>query len=750
MLPSPICPTLSGGYYENRQQFVWLETLDMEPLPRTANLLAAILVRISAQLEYPGRLTSARMALALDELDAREKLASDLQQLELDAVLAWEGTERQRAGHTDPTVYAAEVLASERAGIELNLRLKRVLDGLVQVIFAGGEAGPIFIMPVDDFDLAPTRCLELLRIVRMITTPRLFFLIAGNTRIAESVLRLQSEGELAALAPGFMATREGLAVRACATEIAANNLRKLVPPEQRARLEAISVREARDFRASPGAPRLEEELESILVERNNAPPKHPPISLKSFLLLDEMDEATAYSGASWLGGTPRQVLDRSAMLSQLRGKHGGTYPDGGERLLRAITEDLQREIREYGYLNLEHREQLLELLDIETSIRFNFRQVFRLEVETASQRVVESKPTMVTVRCRFPGARRWLWSAKDTQSQDEPTPSPALEVPRRLAAGVAFLHDLAISLWGGYVFPNSIIYQSEGLLAPVTVHWSARNDETPVRWHLPEWWTLREFERCAAHWEAHAINCTELDDHIRAWLAAELEVLLDEPNEQRAEGRRARRLKRLLGQLVAERPARYARKYLRDSALVVMALLLAPESGGSASLAGDLIGEKDSFLASLDDDLAQRVRNWRAGTFALSQRDERLDPRTITLLSAINPDMAIETAWQHLKFTLQNVSRRRPEASRLAVEAIDRIVKLDPAASDFVRELETVGRLIEPAYDDVHQWLTGMHVAIERRYATQPLNGFRDGVLIPRKDEINEINVRAQRWDMTP
>jgi hypothetical protein len=33
--------------------------------------------------------------------------------------------------------------------------------------------------------------------------PRLVFLIAGNTRVAESVLRLQVEGELSALAPAL-------------------------------------------------------------------------------------------------------------------------------------------------------------------------------------------------------------------------------------------------------------------------------------------------------------------------------------------------------------------------------------------------------------------------------------------------------------------------------------------------------------------------------------------------------------------
>ncbi len=58
----------------------------------------------------------------------------------------------------------------------------------------------LFVLPVDDFDLAPAHCLELLRLIRMITTPRLVFVVAGNIRVAETVLRLKSEGDLSALA----------------------------------------------------------------------------------------------------------------------------------------------------------------------------------------------------------------------------------------------------------------------------------------------------------------------------------------------------------------------------------------------------------------------------------------------------------------------------------------------------------------------------------------------------------------------
>jgi hypothetical protein len=213
-----MCRTVVRELHEKRKQFVVLETLDMEPLPSTANLLAAILVRISARFEYSSRDSYPRVAVAFDEPDAREKLAFQLHQLELDAVLAWTGTERKRSRIADPSSYAAEVLASERAGLSLQPRLDEVLDGLARKVFGDGRGiDPIFLLPVDDFDLAPSRCLELLRIVRIVSTPRLFFLIAGNTRIAESILRLQGEGELSLIAPGFASGREAGWVRATAS-----------------------------------------------------------------------------------------------------------------------------------------------------------------------------------------------------------------------------------------------------------------------------------------------------------------------------------------------------------------------------------------------------------------------------------------------------------------------------------------------------------------------------------------------------
>ena len=58
---------------------------------------------------------------------------------------------------------------------------------------------PLFVLPVDDFDLNPVRCLELLRLLRSIAVPRLFTLILGDIDQAEEVLQLKMTGDFAGI-----------------------------------------------------------------------------------------------------------------------------------------------------------------------------------------------------------------------------------------------------------------------------------------------------------------------------------------------------------------------------------------------------------------------------------------------------------------------------------------------------------------------------------------------------------------------
>jgi len=717
--------------HAQRRRVVWLKTLDMEPLSGAANLLAAVLVRVGEILTSPGFRVPSRAAAVFDDLDIHEKTVSDLQGLEMDAVLAWQGTDPRRAEHSDPTAYASEVVRSERAGLRLNPRLREVLKGLAGLIAAAGAAqDPIFVIPIDDFDLAASRCLELLRIIRMVTTPHLFFLVAGNTRIAEIVLRLETEGDLARLVGRHLVPEEARWLRQTGIEIAANNLRKLLPPEQRARLDEVDAKEALTFRASPESETLDQAVGEIIVVRNNAPTDQDKTSLKSFLVPQAERLNLQYAGAESLGGKPRQILDRILLFTRNKGEHGpgpDLEKDWGRLLLHDLAEDLQRETREHAQLDLEQRDRLLEMLDMSADVRFDIRGVLKLIVERRNERPVPFDGG--TVWLYDPRRARWVFRNNRDRVSDslhEPT------LPGHLAASITALHDLAISLWGGYLFPSSIHYQPEGYFDPVFVDWSTRSEEPLIRWHVPEWWTIRESDRFLQHWQGHANNVTNVDELAWAWLAAQLEVLMDESYLPGSPGRSPARVRKLLERLAKEKPIRFARNYLRKSALVRMALLLAPESGCSESLANDLLEDEKSAFAEAITKLAERIRLWRAESFRLlSRQDRQIDSESIRLLSALSPIEAIRVAEDGLgQFERDEILAGF--TTRLLTKE-----QLNPLRIMRARAASQNSRLA--------QALDVAIVALEERYASHPFNEFRNGAFVPRDIDIERHGARARQ-----
>ncbi|MCI0653303.1 MAG: DEAD/DEAH box helicase family protein, partial [Methylococcaceae bacterium] len=153
-----------------RCRTIWLEPLDMEPLPGPANLLAAVLARIETAFKLYIPLTTTQddcrgprgiLELCPDYLEAFQKL----QRIQADVALAWDGNISERGAHLDPDSYAVEVIRAENARLSLNKHLSGTLDDLAKNISSVcGVTNPIFVLPVDDLDLNPTRCLEILRL----------------------------------------------------------------------------------------------------------------------------------------------------------------------------------------------------------------------------------------------------------------------------------------------------------------------------------------------------------------------------------------------------------------------------------------------------------------------------------------------------------------------------------------------------------------------------------------------------------
>jgi len=271
------CPRLSmTDLYELRDRVIWLEPIDMEPLAESTNLLAAILARIEDAAPHgptsAGDDTGGRRAYAglLEPAAGYHETLIDLQRLSADVALAWEGNLVGRGAHLDPDNYAIEVMRAEAARLSLSRRLRKVLEAVAEKAFTPRShrqpAGPLFVLPVDDFDLNPLRCLDLLRLLRMISIPRLFALVVGDVRVAEVLFNLKLSGDFVRAAGGTgsvdLVSLPSEEVRGMAGEMAANAVRKLIPPAQIVWLGHMKGAEALAYRP-PNSGATERRLHEI-------------------------------------------------------------------------------------------------------------------------------------------------------------------------------------------------------------------------------------------------------------------------------------------------------------------------------------------------------------------------------------------------------------------------------------------------------------------------------------------------------
>lgn len=683
--------------HRNRNRICWLETLDMEPLRKDTNLFAAILARLEA---VSGRQTPSRspMSGAIDEFEAYDQYLSDLSNLQNDVVLAWDRNTSKRGDQLEPHAYAAEVLRTERAGLQINERLTKVLDQLAKLYARPSDKdNPLFILPVDDFDLAPTRCLEMMRLIRAISTPRLFFLMCGSTRLAQVALILQNEGELASMVQG-VAQREyewESLIRPTGIEIAANNIRKLLPPEQRAVLPALGLEEALQLKLDSSQTTLRSVLKSLTFDVNSNPTNTQRVTLESFLLLDNRWPIKSCSAAEFLGGTPRQIHDIGKLLE----RREGCQADWGVELLGALSEALQREINEDWSLTGDQREVLCQ-----TASR-SFDNTFRLserlkpkfrwlnsaglrETHSASYASISQKAprqpsaslikstldkvdlSLVELDLEFYRESEMYYERERLREFRRRRAIPPLSP--RIAGGLKFLHDLALSLWGGYLATGSIIRSIAGSpssSSPDTwmstaVQFSKRKLYLP--WPTPVWTSFRQVECFTAIWSTISKDYGSMLG--MGWLESILRIVCDEPFASPQPSYTSTFVAEACKKLVNENPSREMRKTLRHTTLAAIAEFCAPEYGAiNASEVKSLFSNcpklKDEFQKP---EIAAIVRERRARTWNAVIECESFEYEAFYLWSAIAPDLVLQ------KFTVNESQIKQLGVDADIIESISR------------------------------------------------------------------------------
>lgn len=231
--------------HKNDRKVTWLDPLYLDPMPAGTNLTAAVLARIHKHASREEQ--SARPSGLLDPITHVDRAKHELESLQNSAVTSLEGNLDQRAQALDADGFAVNAMDAERQKLEVAKKLNDILGSL-----AAGVAGNptktkgLFVLPVDDMDVRPSRAVQMLQLATMLSIPRLFFLFLGESDAIDQVLFYQTQGEYIRVLGDALASRKEIAdsIEAKSNEIASSLLRKFLPPAQRLKLDPMSLGEA--------------------------------------------------------------------------------------------------------------------------------------------------------------------------------------------------------------------------------------------------------------------------------------------------------------------------------------------------------------------------------------------------------------------------------------------------------------------------------------------------------------------------
>lgn len=174
--------------------------LDLQPLPRRTSLLMQLATRLYKLVEPHSGSGDHGCAPPLhDQADAGQKIRTAWHKLVRAAASAEPDGGRSR--NLTPEDLADELEAQERERAGLYECWSKFVDQVVKVDLAEleyrGPAGgkPCLVIPIDDADMNPARCVELLELVRSLWHPRVVFLLTGHTDLFHALLQTKFESD---------------------------------------------------------------------------------------------------------------------------------------------------------------------------------------------------------------------------------------------------------------------------------------------------------------------------------------------------------------------------------------------------------------------------------------------------------------------------------------------------------------------------------------------------------------------------
>jgi hypothetical protein len=249
--------TFSDALVENANPglIIPLKPLDLQPLPQTASLLTWIASRICEFANLLEQLATGTLegaspqAIASWHPESRNESPwrKPWREFATAAAYGWESNLDQRRGGLDPESFAEELTQAERSRHDVVVKWRAFVSAVVKYAsqqFPRTIKGRArLVLPIDDVDMNPNRCVEVLELVRFLWHPQLVFMLTGQSRLFVKMLRVSHHGLMrGGLGSGGINRSEfqSLDARPSAHELAVQAYDRVIPPGQRFSLQPLA------------------------------------------------------------------------------------------------------------------------------------------------------------------------------------------------------------------------------------------------------------------------------------------------------------------------------------------------------------------------------------------------------------------------------------------------------------------------------------------------------------------------------
>ena len=502
--------------YQLAQKIIWLEELESESLPDSSNLLASILVRLEKAIEESmnNRKLSQTRFCDPQHAGSDKDPIFQLQRLQSDVALAWQGNMPGRGVNLDPETLSIEVLQAERARMRINERLSDVLNNLSLIDDKFKKS--LFVLPIDDFDQNPSRCLEILRLIRMITLPRLFFIILGDINILQNIVKLSISAELTNIS-GYANSNQMFhqysnEIYSDAAGISIDSVNKLIPYNQIIHLAPMDHESALKKQLFGEFESLDKILKKIKIDSNK----------NLFNFFHHIPEQS-YTGLFIFNAPIRRVLDLWVAFSKISKEKAKEQKD---KLIDFVGDFFCQAIMREPRLSIDNKNVLLKSFYKNQPGKWFIKSpLFYLKLKDYKEEILyKENNSQIIMKRPYTHLLSIKYIEDDNTNANQ---TKDLWISLETMGWITLLNDINVKLTPNYKYEPivnmDIIDDTFGL----QTQWVIGSNEYTIGWPKPDVFSLQSIEYLIHLFQKNSENENSLKRFVYIWLNFLVNPFLD-------------------------------------------------------------------------------------------------------------------------------------------------------------------------------------------------------------------------------